>query len=913
MFLIVLVAGPSVLCAQTELVSDEWSGKNLLDLVENLESDGLEIFTWEPWIDSLVIPEFAGDQRLTEVLESTLPSAGLAYDFPVRGQLMIWQGDNITTTLGRPESLSSPTPAPTEAAATEELIRLATQLTSPLDGPRIRESVTIGEGQLIGTATLSGVIRDAVTGTGIASATVAVPSLGTGTYSDADGYFSLTLPIGTHELNVRSVGMAEVIQPVVMAGEGNIQVEMEEAVRELDEVVIEAEARSNIDGAQMGVNTVSIQTMKQLPTLLGELDIVKTAVLLPGVQMVGEGAAGFNVRGGGVDQNLVLLSHAPVFNPNHLFGFFSAFHPDMINSFQLYKSGIPSRYGGRISSVFDVGLKEGNRRNLEFKGGISPITARLSLEGPITKDKGSFIIGGRSTYSDWILRRLPDVTFQNSRAGFQDLTAHLSYEINANNQISVSAYGSRDQFTLNQDTTFGYTNLATSASWKHFFTKQLYGEFTGVYSQYDYAVENESSPENAFRLGYQIRHHEAKADFTWLKLENHYLRFGAGAIWYQLSPGSFQPLSAESIVQPQTLQTERALESAVYISDEWRVSERMLIYGGLRFSAFQAFGPRDVFLYSAGQPLTVGSIIDTVSVNPGELVSNYQGPEIRFAVRYSLDEASSVKFSYNRMRQYIHRVSNTVSIAPTDTWKLSDDYIRPQVGDQFSLGYFRNFRQNSIETSVEAYYKPIQNLIDYKAGADLLVNEHLETELVNASGRAYGIELLIRKNTGKFTGWIGYTYSRTLVQIASEFQEETVNRGEWFPANFDKPHDLTTVLNYKVTRRLSFSGNMTYSTGRPITFPVAQYNFGNSNRVYYSDRNAYRIPDYFRIDLGVNIEGNHKVKKLAHSSWSFSVYNVLGRRNPYSIYFVAENGNIQGYQLSIFGRPFATVTYEFRM
>ena len=898
---------------QSEVISDQWSGRSLMQLIKYLEQQDMEVYTWEPWVDEVFLPSFTGEASLSSILEQTAFSNNLSFDFPSSGQLMIFQGDPIIVKLGRPASLTPSLPGKALPEGQQEFVRMPNQVPSPLEGPQIRPLVSVGTGKLTGTATVSGMVRDVLTGTGIAGATIAVPESGTGTFSDSDGYFSLTLPVGAHEIRVRSLGMSEVIQPLSVSGDGEIEVEMEEAVRELDEVVIEAEVRSNIDDAQMGVSTVSIQTMKQLPSLLGEVDIVKTAVLLPGVQTVGEGAAGFNVRGGGADQNLVLLSHAPIFNPNHLFGFFSAFHPDLVSSFQLYKSGIPARFGGRISSVFDIGLKDGNRRNLEFKGGISPITARLSFEGPITKDKGSFIIGGRSTYSDWILNRIPDVTFQNSNASFQDLTAHVSYDLNPNNQITVSAYGSRDRFTLNRDTTFGYTNIAGSATWKHFFTPQFYSEFTGVYSQYDYAVSNDSNPANAYQLGYQIRHHEVKSDFTWLKFDRHYLRFGAGMIWYQLSPGYIQPGAETSQIASKVLQTEQALESAVYLSDEWRISDRLLMYGGLRMSAFQSLGPGEVFVYSEGQPKSRGSITDTVSFNPGDVVNTYQGPEARLALRYSLNEASSVKFSYNRMRQYLHRISNTVSIAPTDTWKLSDPNIRPQVGDQFSLGYFRNFRQNSIETSAELYYKPIQNLIDYKSGADLLLNEHVETELVNARGRAYGLELLIRKNTGKLTGWLGYTYSRTWVQIAGDFQEETVNNGRWFPASFDKPHDLTTVLSYKVTRRLSFSGNMTYSTGRPITFPVAQYTYGNSNRVYYSERNAYRIPDYFRVDLGLQLEGNHKVNKLAHSSWSFSVYNVLGRKNPYSIYFVAENGNIQGYQLSIFGRPFGTVTYEFRM
>lgn len=913
---LVLVAGWFVtgsLYAQTISSTQSFDGKPLVQLLDEVQRLGYTVFYYEPWIAGVTVKHQDGEQEVTKILASTCDNSDLRFVFNDSQQLYLWKGTPIRISLGNPAPLIRPRQSINTAARAQELIRMANQLPSPINGPRIEEEVRIGSGQTSGAAVLSGRVRDTQTGTPIASATVAIPALKMGAYTDGEGYFSLTVPIGKHELNIRSVGMSEVIQPVDLQGDGVVEVEMQEAIRELDEVVIEAEARSNIDGAQMGVSTVGIQAMKQMPALLGEVDIIKTAVLLPGVQTVGEGSAGFNVRGGGVDQNLVLLNHAPIFNPSHLFGFFSAFHPDMISDFQLYKSGVPARFGGRISSVFDVGMKEGNRKKYEFRAGISPITARATLEGPISKGKGSFIIGGRSTYSDWILRRLPDVTFQNSRAGFYDGTAHLSYEINQNNQIDVSGYWSSDRFTLNRDTTFGYTNRSASASWKHFFTPKLYSVFTGVYSQYDYAIGSTSSPETSYELSYQIKHQEGKADFTWLKYTDHYIRFGANAIWYNLAPGNFLPVGEASLVTPNILQQEKALEAAVYISDEWRPTERLLIYGGLRFSSFTAFGERDVYQYGEGRSKTVNSIVDTVSYAAGEVVQQYGGPEFRLGIRYSLDESSSVKMSYNRMRQYLHRISNTVSISPTDTWKLSDQYIRPQVGDQFALGYFRNFKQNSIETSVEVYYKPIQNLIDYKGGADLIMNPQLETELVNAVGRAYGVELLLRKNTGKLNGWIGYTYSRTMVQIAGDFQEEVVNGGAWFPANFDKPHDVTVVMNYKVNRRLSLSGNMTYSTGRPITYPVAQYRYGNSNRVFYSDRNAFRIPDYFRVDLGVNVEGSHRVKKLAHSSWSFSVYNLFGRRNPYSIYFIAEDGEIQGYQLSIFGRPFGTVTYQFRI
>lgn len=854
----------------------------------------------------------AGSRDMSDILQATLQQTDWQYWIEAERQVLVWQGNPIEAQMAAPATGPSQA-APAQLPPIEEAERVAAPPSAPVGGADIREERRIGENTGAATATLAGVIRKAASGTPIAGATIAVPALQRGTYSDDQGYFALNLPTGDLQVSVRSFGMTEILQPIVLRGDGTLNLNMVPAVRELDEVVIEAQRRQNVDDVRMGVNQVGIDLIRQLPPLLGEVDVVRAALLLPGVQTVGEGAAGFNVRGGSVDQNLVLLEQAPVYNASHLFGFFSAFHPDIVQDFELYKSGIPARYGGRIASVFEVGLKEGNRRDFRLHGGLSPLTGRLAVEGPLVKEKGAFILGGRSTYSNWLLGRLPDAALRNSRANFFDLTGKLSLEPNPNNRVDLMLYGSQDQFRLNADTTFGYQNRNASLRWKHLFTPRLYGVFSAIYSQYQFAVGSNTEPAEAYQLGYAINHYESKADFSWLRLAQHQIRFGANAIWYELAPGEIRPGHPESQVLPRTLQQEQAVEGAVYLSDEWTPGPRFSVYAGLRWSAFAAYGPRKWYLYAEGMPRRLSSISDTLQAAAGEALATYQGPEFRLALRYRLDEASSLKFSYNRTRQYLHRVSNTIAIAPTDTWKLSDRYIRPQVGDQFAIGYFRNFRQNSIETSIEAYYKPIQNLIDYRGGADLLLNAHVETELLNARGRAYGVELLIRKVSGRLNGWVSYTYARSLVRVESPFPEEQVNDGAWYPANFDKPHDLTVVANFQITRRWSVSSNFTYSTGRPITFPIAQYQYAGSNRVFYSDRNAFRIPDYIRWDFSINLEGNHRRDKFAHSSVSLAVYNLLGRRNAYSIYFNAQNGQVNGYQLSIFGRPIPTLTYNFRI
>ena len=891
-----------------------YQGMPFPEFAQELEARlSMPVFYAPEWVAGLTVQQAPGQTQLDSILAQTLAPRQLGWWRSPAGALYLLPPGTPLQTQLPPPAKRTPTP-PRDLAEPEAEIALLDHRYDPGQrGPERRPELTVGQDRGQARATLSGYVRDQASGAPIPGASVQVEALRIGVYTDETGYFALTLPTGAHELRFRSFGMGEVIQPVQFRGEGSLTIELSEAIKELDEVLIEAERQRNVDDVQMGVSQLNIRTMRQMPALMGEVDVIKSALLLPGVQTVGEGSGGFNVRGGAVDQNLVLIQDAPVFNPNHLFGFFSAFNPDVISEFELYKSGIPARFGGRISSVFDIRMKEGNRRKYEVRGGISPVTGRLSVEGPLVRDKGSFVVGGRSTYSDWILRRLPDPALRNSRAGFFDLNGHVNYELNANNRLEASGYFSQDRFTLNADTTFGYQNRTSSLSWKHLFNPRFYGVFSGINSHYAYAVGSSSQPENAYELRYGIDYYEVKADFTWLPDPAHTVRFGTGNIWYRLEPGAFEGVGAASLVQPFRLPEERATESALYLSDDWTVNERLTVSAGLRFSAYTAYGPRPVFTYGINAPRELSTLVDTVQVPAGQVLQRYQGPEYRLALRYRLDEVSSLKFSFNRMRQYLHRISNTVSIAPTDIWKLSDRYIRPQVGDQYSIGYFRNFRQNSIETSVELYYKPIRDILDYKAGASLLLNDHLETEVINGEGRAYGAEFLIRKNTGRLNGWVSYTYSRTLVRVDGDFPEEKVNNGAWFPANQDKPHDLTLVGNYRFSRRLSVSSNFTYSTGRPITFPVAQYRYGNSVRVYYSDRNAYRVPDYMRWDLSVNVEGNHKIKKLAHSSVSFSVYNVLGRRNVFNIYFVSQNGQVRGYQLSIFGRPFATVTYNFRM
>ena len=767
-------------------------------------------------------------------------------------------------------------------------------------------------GDNTGEATVAGNVTDINTGEPLIGVSVFVQNPTVGITTDQFGYYALTLPKGRHELKIQSIGMKPTSRQILLYSNGRLNIEMDEDIKPLKEVVVEADAEAHVVGMQMGTEKLDIKTMKQIPLALGETDIMKVVLTLPGVQSVGEGTVGLNVRGGAANQNLILLNDAVVYNPSHLFGFFSTFNPDVLKNVELYKSAIQAEYGGRLSSVLDVHTREGNTKAFSGSGGISPITGRLSFEGPIFKEKTSFIIGARSTYSGWLLRQLDSKGLQNSTASFYDVTANISHQINDNNNLYLSAYTSKDRFTLNNDTAYSYSDQNASIKWKHLFNNKLYGVLTASVSNYNYGVDSDENPVEAFKMDFDIRQLNGKADFSFFPNSRHTVNGGIHITRYDLSPGTYEPVGSESLVRRDVVADEQAMESALYISENFEVSPKLSLYAGLRYSFYQYLGPRDVFQYAQGLPRRPGNITDTIQHQSGKSIANYHGAEPRLSLRYIVSRSASIKLSYNRMRQYLQMLSNTVAINPTDIWKLSDSYIKPQIGDQFSFGFYQYLKGNSIEASLETYYKNTEHLTDYKNGAALLLNHHLETEVVDARGKAYGVELMIKKLNGKLNGWVSYTYSRSFVQAKGEFSDETVNAGTYYPSNYDKPNAVNFIGNYKFNRRFNFSLNLIYSTGRPITMPVAKYEVDGTMRIHYSDRNKYRIPDYFRTDISINIEGNHKVRKLAHSSWTFAVYNLLGRENPYSIYFVSEQGKIQGYKLSIFGRPIPTITYNFK-
>ena len=577
---------------------------------------------------------------------------------------------------------------------------------------------------------------------------------------------------------------------------------MAENTNQLNEVVVSANRENIVRNVRMGIEKIDVKMLKQIPMGMGEVDLFKSSLLLPGVQSVGEASNGYNIRGGSADQNLILLNGAPIINPSHFFGFFSAFNSDMIEDVTLYKSGIPARYGGRVSSVMDIVLREGSKEKFNVSGGISPLTGRLMIEGPIVKKKASFIISSRATYSDWILRQLKNIQLQKSSASFYDMQGMLTFDLNPKNSFSLSGYLSNDYFDYYKESAITYRNIASTLKWRHIYNPRLSFQFSATISNYEYQDNSKQDSTSYYSLYYKLNQQIVRADFSYRAAERHRIDFGLDATSYSLLPGIQKPVGDYSEILPKELESEKAIEPSLYISDEFDVSPRLLISGGLRFTYFTTFGPRSQYVYSSDSPRTIENIIDTVYFKSGTVLKSYPGLEFRLSSRFVITPDLSIKAGIQRNYQYLHMISNTTSMTPTDIWKLSDNYISPQRGDQFSVGIYKNMNRKAIETSVEAYYKILKNILDYKGGAELLMNDHLETDIINGNGKAYGIEMMVKKQRGMLTGWISYTYSRVLLKVDGKFEEEKVNGGNYFPANYDKPHDLEICCQCKTFQKI---------------------------------------------------------------------------------------------------------------
>tara|TARA_R100001460_G_scaffold102343_2_gene146811 strand:+ start:4109 stop:6919 length:2811 start_codon:yes stop_codon:yes gene_type:complete len=778
-----------------------------------------------------------------------------------------------------------------------------------------RKLVTIGKqspNAANKTYTLSGIFKNSKTGEPLQNLSISTTDRTKYAVTDSEGRFSIRLPYGLNKLETNLLGFEKIRQDVIMYGDGSLDIELRENTESLDEVVVKSNKDANVRDAVVGVTNIDIESIKTIPLVLGERDVLKVATTMPGIKTAGEGASGFNVRGGRADQNLILLDDAVLYNPSHFLGFFSAVNPFTTGSLEIYKASIPAEYGGRLSSVFDIETKSGNMEKFAGEGSVGPITANLAVEVPVVKEKASLIAGFRATYSDWILRSLDEEELKNSEASFYDGIVKYKHNIDNNNSVQGTFYYSKDRFSITSDSIFDYSNRLISLKYGHIFSEKSRAELILVNSQYKYGVNYEADANEDFDFGYELNEYQAKLNFNYKLSTKHKLSYGLSSKLYSIDPGEIMPIGPNSDVEAKTIDREKGLESAIYLSDLFEVSDKFLIDLGLRYSFYMALGPSTQNVYEEGVPKNESSIIEVKEFGNNESIKRYSGPEYRISARYLLGNDFSVKGGFNRTIQYLHLLSTNTTQSPTDIWKLSDLNIAPQRANQYSLGFFKNLSGKDVEFSLEGYYKTMDDLLDYKIGAQLILNDALETDLLQGEGRAYGVEFLVKKNSGRFNGYVGYSYSRSEVKLDSQLMQERVNNGEFFPANYDKPHDFSVVANYKLTKRFSFSGNFTYQTGRPITYPIGRYVFAGEEQVLYSDRNQYRIPDYYRLDLGVNIEGNHKLNKLAHSFINISVYNILGRNNPYSVFFVNEEGQIKAYKTSIFSVPVPTITYNFK-
>lgn len=759
------------------------------------------------------------------------------------------------------------------------------------------------------TYTLSGSIKSS-DGEALIGASVVAKGLFIGTSADVNGEFELELPAGEYEIAFSFIGFKELVKQVEMNEDIHLNVTLSPSVNELEEVIITDEKQNaNVERVEMSVHKIDAQAIKKIPALLGEADVIKSILLLPGVSTVGEGSTGFNVRGGGIDQNLVLMDEAPVYNSSHLFGFFSVFNPDAVESVRLIKAGIAPEFGGRLSSILDVDLRKGNENEFKVNGGVGVIFSRLAIEGPIVKDKTSFVLAGRRSYADILAKPFLNEGLKGSKFYFYDFTAKLNHKFNNKNNMYFSLYHGRDVFGAGFQ--FDWGNSTASLGWNHVFNKKLLLDLSAYYSNYDYAFGMELEDESeAFFWNSSIVSYSLKPEFTYYLNNNNTLKFGIQSIYYNFEP-AVASITSESETSNIELDDKYALEHAFFIQNEQKIGSRLSLLYGIRHSIFEYMGEGKKITYgdtTIGHRKPVESI---ESYDRFEPISVYHNWEPRFSLKYSLTEFSSLKLSYNRMSQSLHLISNTIASTPVDIWMPTTNNIEPQLADQIALGYFRNFKDNSYEASAEVFVKKFQNQIDYIDNAELFFNEFLEGDLLSGTGRAYGLEFYLKKTKGDFTGWLSYTLSR------SERKVEGINRGEWYPNRYDRLHNLSLVGSYELNDRWSFSGNFIFSSGTPVTFPTNRYEIQGAviKHNVNEARNHYRIPAYHRMDISATYVPKANEGRKWKGEWVFSIYNVYSRKNPFSIYFRQNEEiprNTEAVRFAVIGRPIPAISYNFK-
>ncbi|MCC9071406.1 TonB-dependent receptor [Flavobacterium sp. F-65] len=767
--------------------------------------------------------------------------------------------------------------------------------------------------------TLSGTISDSKNNETLIGVNIYIPSLKTGTTTNEYGFYSITAPKGEYQIEISYVGYQSFEQTISLTKNTKNNFSLKEGGEELQEVIItDNRGRANTRTPEMSVNKLSISSIKKMPVVMGEVDVLKSILLLPGVTNAGEGASGFNVRGGGADQNLILLDEATIFNSSHVFGFFSVFNPDAIKDLKLYKGGIPARYGGRASSVLDIYQKDGNSKDFHMNGGIGLISSRLLAEGPLVKDKGSFLIGGRASYGHLFLKLTDDM--KDNSVYFYDLNAKFSYKLNDNNSLYLSGYFGRDVFSIANSFANTYGNTTLNLRWNHLFSDKLFSNLSLIYSDYYYGLDLDMV---GFKWDSGIKNYNIKYDFKNYISDKFKLNYGINAIYYEFNPGTIKPKGDEIRINAEQLDKKYAFEPAVYIEAENQIAKKLTLSYGLRFSMFSRLGSSTVNLYENNNPVVFDPVrqiyekatpIGTKQYGKNKSIYDYNNIEPRFSIGYQIDENQAVKASYNRMAQYLQLISNTSSPTPLDVWMPSDQFIKPQLADQVALGYFRNFQDGDYSLEAETYYKKIKNRLDYIDGADLIANDAIEQVLLNGRMRSYGIELMLKKNTGKLTGWVSYTLSKSEQQTPGRTPEETgINNGQWYNSVYDKLHNLAVTAAYALNEKWSFGANFALQSGQPVTYPNSYYEYLGVKVPNYGLRNENRLPAYHHLDISATLTPRSNKNRNWKGEWVFSIYNLYNRQNAASINFRQneDTGYNEAVKTSIFGMVPA-VSYNFK-
>jgi hypothetical protein len=769
---------------------------------------------------------------------------------------------------------------------------------------------------------LSGQVIDAQSGDPLIGAVISVDFKKSGATTDAKGFFKIPLPVGEYIVKVSNVGYNPFRTKIYVKADVVLNVELNDVTKQLEEVIVSAStSKKDIQTPSLGVTVLSLKGIKKLPTMMGEVDVIRSLQSLPGVSSVGEGANGLNIRGSNVDQNLIFIDDTPIFNPTHMFGLFSVFASDAIRDLELYKGGIPSRFGGRTASVLDIKMIEPNTEKFKMQGGIGLVSNRIMAEIPVIKEKLSVLVAGRLSANDFLFKSFAPDNLKNIRANFSDIATKIYFRPNTKNTISVSAYLSNDYYRVDslfsienvvaKQTSFDYGHKNGSFHWNHYFSPKLNMLVSAAVSNY---VTKTYAPDsvNTIDLNSAILYRNGSMSFDYQPVENHKLNFGISTTRYDIKPGTLND-GIVSRVATVKLDDEQSIEAAVFVDDEWKLNEKWTIQAGIRYTKYWRIGAGTVNTYAPDFMPSINTIISKKTYEPGEVMATYGGFEPRLTMKYSLAENTTMKMGYNRQQQFFQLLSNNTTPLPTSRWKTADSFIKPQRSDFATIGFFKTFNENVFEISLESYYRNVRNTLDFVSGANLQLNPNIETQLISGKSKAYGFEVMLQKKKGENSGWISYTYARAFNQMIGDFPEiQSINRGNWFATNYDKPHSFNVMWNIQPTTHHSFSFTFAYNTGRPFSSPSGSYEIGGKKYPVFAERNNDRVRDYHRLDFSWTINNPSMKHARWEGSWVFTVYNLYGRQNPYSVFFKSTKNGLRAYELSVFASPFVSMTYNFK-